>query len=46
VVVEEAGDKIHGVVMAHEPGSMLVTDWRVEDLEEVGILIASILRVT
>lgn len=32
VAVESAGDKIDGLVFAHEPGNMLVTDWTTEDL--------------
>lgn len=32
VAVEAAGDKVEGLVFAHEPGNMLITDWTVEDL--------------
>lgn len=32
IAVESAGDKIDGLVFAHEPGHMLVTDWTTEDL--------------
>ncbi|GKZ22838.1 hypothetical protein AbraIFM66951_004962 [Aspergillus brasiliensis] len=35
MAVEAAGDKIDGLVFAHEPGNMLVTDWVVEDLERL-----------
>ncbi|PLB35316.1 DUF1445 domain protein [Aspergillus candidus] len=33
LAVESAGDKIEGLVFSHEPGHMLVTDWKTEDLE-------------
>ncbi|GFG21236.1 UPF0317 protein C5H10.01 [Aspergillus udagawae] len=33
LAVEMAGDKIDGLVFAHEPGNMLVTDWTARDLE-------------
>ncbi|RAH85419.1 DUF1445 domain protein [Aspergillus japonicus CBS 114.51] len=36
LAVEAAGDKIEGLVFAHEPGHMLVTDWREEDLVRLG----------
>lgn len=32
MAVESAGDKIDGLIFAHEPGNMLVTDWTTEDL--------------
>ncbi|PYH87551.1 DUF1445 domain protein, partial [Aspergillus ellipticus CBS 707.79] len=32
MAVEAAGERIDGLVFAHEPGHMLVTDWRVEDV--------------
>ncbi|RAK95293.1 DUF1445 domain protein [Aspergillus ibericus CBS 121593] len=35
MAIEAAGEKIEGLVFAHEPGHMLVTDWRVEDLERL-----------
>ncbi|PWY88130.1 DUF1445-domain-containing protein [Aspergillus sclerotioniger CBS 115572] len=35
MAIEAAGDKIDGLVFAHEPGHMLVTDWKVEDLERL-----------
>lgn len=35
MAVEMAGDKIDGLVFAHEPGHMLVTDWTVADLEKL-----------
>ncbi|KAJ9209954.1 hypothetical protein DTO166G4_8426 [Paecilomyces variotii] len=35
MVVEAAGDKIDGLVFAHEPGHMLVTDWTTEDLDKL-----------
>jgi uncharacterized protein YcsI (UPF0317 family) len=35
LIVEAAGDKVDGLVFAHEPGHMLVTDWTAEDLERV-----------
>ncbi|EHA21695.1 UPF0317 protein C5H10.01 [Aspergillus awamori] len=35
MAIEAAGDKIDGLVFAHEPGNMLVTDWVVEDLERL-----------
>ena len=35
MAVEAAGEKIDGLVFAHEPGHMLVTDWSVEDLEKL-----------
>lgn len=35
MAVEAAGEKIDGLVFAHEPGHMLVTDWVVEDLERL-----------
>lgn len=33
MAVEMAGEKIEGLVFAHEPGNMLVTDWTAGDLE-------------
>jgi uncharacterized protein YcsI (UPF0317 family) len=33
LAVEMAGEKIKGLVFAHEPGNMLVTDWTAGDLE-------------
>ncbi|RAH49283.1 DUF1445 domain protein, partial [Aspergillus brunneoviolaceus CBS 621.78] len=36
LAVEAAGEKIEGLVFAHEPGHMLVTDWREEDLARLG----------
>ncbi|KAH2937545.1 hypothetical protein KXW73_000200 [Aspergillus fumigatus] len=33
LAVEMAGEKIEGLVFAHEPGNMLVTDWTAGDLE-------------
>lgn len=33
LAVESAGEKIDGLVFSHEPGHMLVTDWKTEDLE-------------
>ncbi|KAE8155202.1 hypothetical protein BDV25DRAFT_169332 [Aspergillus avenaceus] len=36
LAVEAAGNKIDGLVFAHEPGHMLVTDFTVEDLESLG----------
>lgn len=35
MAVQAAGDKIEGLVFAHEPGHMLVTDWTVGDLQEL-----------
>ncbi|KAI2695814.1 hypothetical protein DTO013E5_6191 [Penicillium roqueforti] len=35
IAVEAAGDKIKGLVFAHEPGHMLVTDWTAEDLQKL-----------
>ncbi|KAL2006767.1 hypothetical protein VTN00DRAFT_9435 [Thermoascus crustaceus] len=35
MVVESAGDKVEGLVFAHEPGHMLVTDWTTGDLEKL-----------
>lgn len=35
MAVEAAGDKIEGLVFAHEPGHMLVTDWTAADLESL-----------
>ncbi|OOF96822.1 hypothetical protein ASPCADRAFT_506420 [Aspergillus carbonarius ITEM 5010] len=35
MAIEAAGEKIDGLVFAHEPGHMLVTDWSVEDLERL-----------
>ncbi|KAJ5182400.1 hypothetical protein N7492_000016 [Penicillium capsulatum] len=32
MAVESAGDQIDGLVFAHEPGHMLVTDWTADDL--------------
>lgn len=32
MAVESAGEKIDGLVFAHEPGNMLVTDWTTDDL--------------
>ena len=36
MAVESAGDKIDGLVFAHEPGHMLITDWKAEDLQKLG----------
>ncbi|CAG7931500.1 unnamed protein product [Penicillium olsonii] len=33
MAVEAAGEKIEGLVFAHEPGHMLVTDWTAEELQ-------------
>ncbi|KAJ5272326.1 hypothetical protein N7478_007451 [Penicillium angulare] len=35
MAVEAAGEKIEGLVFAHEPGHMLVTDWTAADLESL-----------
>ncbi|KAJ5919517.1 hypothetical protein N7454_009352 [Penicillium verhagenii] len=35
IAVEAAGDQIEGLVFAHEPGHMLVTDWTVDDLQKL-----------
>lgn len=35
VAVESAGDKIDGLIFAHEPGNMLVTDWTADDLQKL-----------
>ncbi|KAJ5765104.1 hypothetical protein N7520_004663 [Penicillium odoratum] len=35
MAVEAAGDRIGGLVFAHEPGHMLVTDWTVADLHKL-----------
>lgn len=35
MVVETAGDKVDGLVFAHEPGHMLVTDWTTDDIEKL-----------
>ena len=35
MAIEASGEKIDGLVFAHEPGHMLVTDWGVEDLERL-----------
>lgn len=32
IAVESAGDKIEGLVFAHEPGNMLVTDYTAGNL--------------
>lgn len=32
IAVESAGERIDGLVFAHEPGNMLVTDWTTDDL--------------
>ena len=36
IAVEQAGEKVQGIVCAHEPGNMLVTDLTVADLEWIG----------
>lgn len=36
MAVESAGDRIEGLVFAHEPAHMLVTDFTVKDLETLG----------
>ncbi|KNG91559.1 DUF1445 domain protein [Aspergillus nomiae NRRL 13137] len=36
MAVESAGDRIEGLVFAHEPAHMLVTDFTVKDLERLG----------
>ncbi|KAJ5114180.1 hypothetical protein N7456_002714 [Penicillium angulare] len=35
IAVEAAGENIEGLVFAHEPGHMLVTDWTAADLENL-----------
>ncbi|KAJ5981067.1 hypothetical protein N7481_008365 [Penicillium waksmanii] len=35
IAVESAGAKVDGLVFAHEPGHMLVTDWTVNDLQRL-----------
>ncbi|KAJ5466554.1 hypothetical protein N7539_009510 [Penicillium diatomitis] len=35
IAVEAAGDRIDGLVFAHEPGNILVTDWTVADLHNL-----------
>ncbi|KAJ5737845.1 uncharacterized protein N7483_002970 [Penicillium malachiteum] len=35
IAVEAAGDRLDGLVFAHEPGHMLVTDWTAGDLEKL-----------
>lgn len=35
IAVESAGARIDGLVFAHEPGHMLVTDWTVDDLHKL-----------
>ncbi|KAJ5957970.1 uncharacterized protein N7479_005120 [Penicillium vulpinum] len=35
VAVEAASHKIEGLVFAHEPGHMLITDWTAEDLQKL-----------
>lgn len=35
MAVESTGHKIDGLVFAHEPGHMLVTDWTAADLQEL-----------
>lgn len=35
MAVEAAGDRIKGLVFAHEPGHMLVTDWTAADLDKL-----------
>jgi uncharacterized protein YcsI (UPF0317 family) len=35
IAVEAASNKIEGLVFAHEPGHMLVTDWTAEDLQKL-----------
>ncbi|KAE8137713.1 hypothetical protein BDV38DRAFT_292642 [Aspergillus pseudotamarii] len=36
MAVESAGDRIEGLVFAHEPAHMLITDFTVKDLETLG----------
>lgn len=35
MAVEAAGCRIDGLVFAHEPGHMLVTDWTAADLQKL-----------
>jgi uncharacterized protein YcsI (UPF0317 family) len=35
MAVEAASDRIDGLVFAHEPGHMLITDWTAEDLQNL-----------
>lgn len=35
MAVEAAGDRIDGLVFAHEPGHMLITDWTAADLQRL-----------
>ena len=35
MAVEAASSKIDGLVFAHEPGHMLITDWTSEDLQSL-----------
>ncbi|KAJ5992040.1 hypothetical protein N7451_007764 [Penicillium sp. IBT 35674x] len=35
MAVEAAGDRIDGLVFAHEPGHMLITDWTAADLQKL-----------
>ncbi|KAJ5754228.1 hypothetical protein N7533_003771 [Penicillium manginii] len=35
IAVESAGAKVDGLVFAHEPGHMLITDWTVNDLQRL-----------
>lgn len=35
MAVDAAGDRIDGLVFAHEPGHMLVTDWTSADLQKL-----------
>jgi uncharacterized protein YcsI (UPF0317 family) len=35
MAVESAGHHIDGLVFAHEPGHMLVTDWTAQDLHRL-----------
>ncbi|KAL1983585.1 hypothetical protein VTN96DRAFT_10164 [Rasamsonia emersonii] len=42
LIVESAGDKIDGLVFAHEPGHMLVTDWTTEDLDRLRAEVAAV----
>ncbi|KAJ5104294.1 hypothetical protein NUU61_001641 [Penicillium alfredii] len=35
MAVEAAGNRVDGLVFAHEPGHMLLTDWTVDDLQHL-----------
>jgi uncharacterized protein YcsI (UPF0317 family) len=35
IAVEAASDKIEGLVFAHEPGHMLITDWTADILQRL-----------